>query len=48
VGELGKEVFEWARIVSSAMLVQVWQVHAVQAGACAGAAWDAGDVRVLS
>lgn len=46
--ELDKEVFGWTRIVTSTMHVQVWEVHAVQAGPCAGAAWDAGDLRVLS
>jgi len=48
LNELGNEDFEWARFVTSTMYVEVWQVHAVQPGPCAGATWDPGDHRVLS
>lgn len=46
--KLGQEIFEWARIITTTVHVKVRQVHAMQAGSCAGAARNTGHSGVLS
>jgi len=45
--EHGKEVFEWPRVIPTTVHIKVWQVHPMQAGACARASGDSGDCWVL-